>query len=1594
MSRRNKILIATGLSLVGLALVVVVSAILVLRSVWFHDYVREKIVAVTEESTGGKVELGAFDFDWTHLRASLRNFVLHGTEPAGQAPLFRADLIQVDLKLLSGFRKMVDLSALLVERPQANVIVYPDGKTNVPEPKVKTKSDGSGLATVVDLAVGRFDVTNGGLAFNAQKASFSAKGENLRAQLGYDALKPSYRGAISMAPLFLQSGKNAALNLNVNVPLTIEKDAIRFNGARISTAASQIDISGAVERMSAPRTSAQVNARVGFEDIRKLVEVPLQTGGGLPSEVTADAAVVMDDNGLQISSAHVRLGESTLEASGGSNVSFKTSLALGQLGRMLKVAQQPEGVLEANGTAKVSADYQVEAKLRGSNLGFRNGEQRLGGIGLSGDLSANPKRIDLKGFQLAAFGGGVTGNASVEDLKTFQFAGNLHDFNTRVLARTFAQQDLPYEGVISGAVKAGGTFQAPAVEAHLAIAPGSRGVPVSGKINADFNGGTNVIRVADSFVALPNTRLDLSGSLDRELQFKLVSSDLNDLQPAVGKPLPVALKNGQVSCTGSVSGKLDDPKITAVIQATNFTLQDRPFDRFSADVSASQSGAQVQNGSLTHASAALRFSGSVGLRKWQPENSGPLQVDATIANANVADLLAQATGTLNATARIGGTIGSPSGNANLTVVNGTAGGERFDRLATNVDFSEQLVKLTNTELTAGVARIDANATFQHAKDSFNTGNVQFHVVSNRMPIDQFNAVKQQAKGVTGMVQLNADGAATVREVKGQTEVLLTSVNANASANGLQQAGRKLGDLTASAQTSGSTVNFNVNSDFAGSTVRVNGQTQLQSDYPTSATASIANLPIEQVLAVLDRKDIAAKGNFNADAKFSGTIDNPQASATIDLTKAVLSDEPLDRVQGAITYNNQLVTFSNLQVSQGPARIDASGTFQHPKGDFEQGKVQFQIASNQIQLGQLHIVRVQKPGLTGTLQLNASGTGELQKLPKGSTAPPILFSALNANVGAKGIEMDKKGLGDLTLKADTRGSDVVFTLDSDIGKSNIHGQGQTRLGGDYATTAQIAFSNVTYGALLPLIGTTGPAPSFDALAEGGLTLSGPAIKPDQMAGTLTVAKLEVTSKRTTAKKLSLQNAGPIVMAMKNQVVTVQSAHMTGPSTDINVTGSVALNDTQAPLNLQVNAKTDLKILEDFDRDIYSAGSVDVQAAVRGTFNQPLVNGLMHLQNASFNMVDLPNGISNANGTIQFNGTNAVIQNLTAETGGGKVTAGGAVGFANGIARYGLRANAANVRVRTPEGASVVVGAAVNLTGTGEHSLLSGTVTVNKIGFNPKSDLGSLLAKSAPPTQTPESPSGLLAGMKLDVRIRTAPDVAVQTALAQGIQADADLTLRGTLATPGMLGRINVTSGKLIFFGTTYDVNDGSVSFFNPLAIEPVLDVDLETKAQGVDVILSVSGPANNLKLNYRSDPPLQFTEIVGLLAAGTTPTSDPTILANQPAPAQQSISQMGESALVSQAIAGPLSSRLERVFGVNKLKIDPAFTSGSSLPQARLTFQQQVARDITFTYITDVTQANSQIIKVEWSISPVWSAVATRDQFGRFGVDFFYKRQIR
>ena len=56
--------------------------------------------------------------------------------------------------------------------------------------------------------------------------------------------------------------------------------------------------------------------------------------------------------------------------------------------------------------------------------------------------------------------------------------------------------------------------------------------------------------------------------------------------------------------------------------------------------------------------------------------------------------------------------------------------------------------------------------------------------------------------------------------------------------------------------------------------------------------------------------------------------------------------------------------------------------------------------------------------------------------------------------------------------------------------------------------------------------------------------------------------------------------------------------------------------------------------------------------------------------------------------------------------------------------------------------------------------------------------------------------------------------------------------------------------------------------------------------------------------------------------------------------------------------------------------------------------QQVSKDVTLTYITNLNRTQEQLIQVQWDLDKSWSAIFVRDPNGMFGVDFQYRKRFK
>jgi translocation and assembly module TamB len=765
--------------------------------------------------------------------------------------------------------------------------------------------------------------------------------------------------------------------------------------------------------------------------------------------------------------------------------------------------------------------------------------------------------------------------------------------------------------------------------------------------------------------------------------------------------------------------------------------------------------------------------------------------------------------------------------------------------------------------------------------------------------------------------------------------------------------------------------------------------------PVSANLQVATPDIPGLQALAGVTNNSVTGTLNTTVALNGTFEKPDGSAQFTLSKGQAAGEPYDSIAGRLQITPAHGATLEATASARAMRLRVSGQFDPAGPAITDGKLTFSVASNTLPLAQIALVRKWQPTLGGTAEFKAGGAFQIEH----STGGKFRFSLpdLNADVATTGLTLGDRSFGNARLTATTRHNILTAKLESGAAQTTVQGEGTVSLTGQYPLEATLHFASPDLRSIAELVspGSFNNV-NFEGAAEGEVKLRGEARAPDRIAGTAELSRVEIRpairgGQTAVIAGMVLRNDGPVTLSLNRTALKVERARFLAQQTTLGVSGTIGFT-RQSFLDLNIQGNVNMALAQTFSPDLSAIGDLQINAGVRGTFANPDFSGTADLQKAGFRYAEFTNGLTNATGVIRFSGSRANIQTFSAETGGGKVDATGFITLVNGIPAFRLEVKARQVRIRYPEGVSSVSDGDLTLAGTAERSEASGRITIRRVSINPQSDLSTILAASAQPFRTSEARSGLLSNLNFDVQVDTAPDVDFQTNVAQRIQADASLLLRGTATSPAMLGRINITQGEMVFFSNKYTISQGSISFFNPAKIDPILNLDLDTKARGVDVTLTVAGPISKLNVSYRSDPPLQFADIIGLLATGRTPT-DPT-LAVRDTGQSQSLQQIGASALLGQAIANPVAGRLQRFFGVARIKIDPSLTGVTGSPEARLTLEQQVTPDLLFTYVSDVSNTSTQLVRVEWSFNRRWSAVLTRAENGYVDLDFAFKKSFK
>ena len=743
--------------------------------------------------------------------------------------------------------------------------------------------------------------------------------------------------------------------------------------------------------------------------------------------------------------------------------------------------------------------------------------------------------------------------------------------------------------------------------------------------------------------------------------------------------------------------------------------------------------------------------------------------------------------------------------------------------------------------------------------------------------------------------------------------------------------------------------------------------QFTDDSALSARMNLNGVDVAST-ARLAGYDYPVTGTADLFLQIAGTKSQPTFQGQIHATNASAYGESISQFDADLHAANGEAALTNIHLFHDDAIVTGSAAY-NPTAH----TMRLDLTGKNFDLARVRQIHSDRLAVEGRADFTLQGSGTLSS------------PALNANIQVRDLTLDHELAGALQLEAVTQAGELHVTGHSDFPHGAVQVDGKVQMRDDYPASISVRMHDLDLDPLWRAY-LKGQLTGHSA-ATGSVAMQGPLRDPLRWSlnGDLSSISVDVDYAK-------MHNQGPVRFTYSQQSLHMEPVHFVGEGTDLTAHGSMSFAGNRE-LDFTADGHLDLKLLDSFDPDLSASGSMSVNLTVGGTMAEPYPQGRIEVANAGVSYAGLPSGLSEMNGSLDFTRDRIHIDKLTARTGGGTLDLKGDATTYNHQLSFNLTATGKEVRLRYPPGVSSTADAELHWVGTRSASTVSGDILVTKLAVTPNFDFSSYLERSRQISSITPANSPLY-NVKLDIHVETAPELQMKTAVAR-LSGDADLHLRGSVARPVVLGRADILEGEATFNGTRFRLERGDITFANPVTIQPILNLEASTHVRNYDLAITVTGTPDQpggLRVTYRSEPPLPQSDIIALLALGRTSEESEQL---QQQSGQNVFTDEATALIINQAINSTVSSRMQRLFGVSRIKIDPQGLTTETNPTARgpqVTIEQQFANNISLSYSTNVSQSSQQIIQGEYYFTRKVSVVGTRDQNGVVSFDVRIRRQ--
>ena len=421
-----------------------------------------------------------------------------------------------------------------------------------------------------------------------------------------------------------------------------------------------------------------------------------------------------------------------------------------------------------------------------------------------------------------------------------------------------------------------------------------------------------------------------------------------------------------------------------------------------------------------------------------------------------------------------------------------------------------------------------------------------------------------------------------------------------------------------------------------------------------------------------------------------------------------------------------------------------------------------------------------------------------------------------------------------------------------------------------------------------------------------------------------------------------------------------------------------------------------------------GTIDGRLAARGTVDAPALTGELGLAGGEITIGGFESQpLRNVSGRLSVAGTQARLETLHADAGGGRIDASGSASVPDltrpGVdGTYDLKVALSHANLNVPAYGRGQVDGTLSfhhdpgtLAVVGGNASIADAVIPFSALYNPSAGGGDAFALATAPTTRSGLPN-----VAFDLDVGAGRNVRVRSSVMD-IGGTGSVHVGGTLESPQISGGFDSTGGTLTYFNTVFRVLDGTVSFQPSLGVVPILDaratahvINPDPNAQrnltgSADITLTVRGPVTNLTIALESNPAYDRSQILGLLlsapaigatnlfdtpaAPGSPPT--PTLSLGTTAPgggitvAQEAFGVL--NAQFTRSLLAPLESAFGGALGLSDINFTFGYTGNVGVSARKL-----LGRNIYAVYGTTFGYPYRQTFGFELRPTPTTAAQFT------------------